>query len=140
MADRLAVLLDQNVPRALLRWLQETKPSWDVHHASAVGLAGKSDREVFQWAQSQRAVIITFDEDFADRRSFPVGKHHRIVRLRVWPTTDPRHHPSWRAAKPPSVHRGPHPGAHAGRDCVVHPGRGGRVRAHRRDQRRQLCG
>ena len=87
MADRLAVLLDQNVPRAIASWLQQTKPSWDVHHAAAVGLAGKSDQEVFQWAQSRDAVIITFDEDFADRRSFPVGEHHGIVRLRVWPTT-----------------------------------------------------
>jgi hypothetical protein len=28
-----------------------------------------------------------FDEDFADRRSFPVGGHYGVVRLRVWPTT-----------------------------------------------------
>ncbi len=27
------------------------------------------------------------DENFADRRSFPVGDHFGIVRLRVWPTT-----------------------------------------------------
>lgn len=87
MVDRLAVLLDQNVPRAIASWLQETKPSWAIHHAAAVGLAGKSDREVFQWAQSQRALIVTFDEDFADRRSFAVGEHHGIVRLGVWPTT-----------------------------------------------------
>jgi hypothetical protein len=30
-----------------------------VRHATEVGLAGKGDREVFEWAQSQRAVIIT---------------------------------------------------------------------------------
>ncbi|WP_425518090.1 hypothetical protein [Nitrospira defluvii] len=30
---------------------------------------------------------MTFDEDFADGRSFPVQRHHSIVRLRVWPTT-----------------------------------------------------
>jgi predicted nuclease of predicted toxin-antitoxin system len=87
VVDRFAVLLDQNVPRAVATWLQEIRPSWAVHHAAVVGLAGKNDREVFEWAQSQRAVIITFDEDFADRRSFPVGEHHGIVRLRVWPTT-----------------------------------------------------
>jgi len=28
-----------------------------------------------------------FDEDFADQRSFPVGGHCGVVRLRVWPTT-----------------------------------------------------
>lgn len=30
---------------------------------------------------------MTFDEDFADQRSFPVGNHWGIVRLRIWPTT-----------------------------------------------------
>lgn len=87
MAESLAVLLDQNVPRAVAAWLRRLRPSWIVHHATEVGLAGKSDREVFEWAQSQRAVIVTFDENFADQRSFPVGQHYGIVRLRVWPTT-----------------------------------------------------
>jgi len=30
---------------------------------------------------------MTFDEDFADQRAFPVGSHWGIVRLRIWPTT-----------------------------------------------------
>jgi hypothetical protein len=30
---------------------------------------------------------VTFDEDFADQRSFPTGFHAGIIRLRVWPTT-----------------------------------------------------
>jgi hypothetical protein len=47
----------------------------------------RSDREVFDWAQARQAIIIIFDEDFADQRSFPVGGHHGVVRLRVWPTT-----------------------------------------------------
>jgi predicted nuclease of predicted toxin-antitoxin system len=81
------VLLDQNVPRALADWLRGMRPSWVVQHATDVGLAGKSDRAVFEWAQAHQAIIITFDEDFADQRSFPVGKHHGVVRLRVWPTT-----------------------------------------------------
>jgi hypothetical protein len=32
-------------------------------------------------------MIITFDEDFADQRTFPIGFHAGIIRLRVWPTT-----------------------------------------------------
>lgn len=87
MPEPLAVLLDQNVPRAVAAWLRGRRPLWIVHHAAEVGLAGKSDREVFAWAQEQRAVIVTFDEDFADQRSFQVGEHHGVVRLRVWPTT-----------------------------------------------------
>jgi hypothetical protein len=32
-------------------------------------------------------VVITYDEDFADARYFPLGQHCGVVRLRVWPTT-----------------------------------------------------
>lgn len=67
--------------------VRSLRPSWLVQHAADVGLAGRSDREVFEWAQARRAIIVTFDEDFADGRSFPVGEHHGVVRLRVWPTT-----------------------------------------------------
>lgn len=87
MPKPFAILLDQNVPRAVAAWLRGLKPSWDMYHAAEVGLAGRNDREVFDWAQARRAIIITFDEDFADQRSFPVGGHHGVVRLRVWPTT-----------------------------------------------------
>jgi predicted nuclease of predicted toxin-antitoxin system len=52
-----------------------------------VGLAGRSDSEVFRWAQASGAIVITYDEDFADARLFPLGSHHGIARLRVWPTT-----------------------------------------------------
>ncbi len=31
--------------------------------------------------------IVTFDEDLADARMFPLGEHHGIIRLRIWPTT-----------------------------------------------------
>ena len=44
-------------------------------------------RRNFVWAQARGFLIITFDEDFADQRSFPVGRHHGVVRLHVWPTT-----------------------------------------------------
>jgi len=85
--DSCVVLLDQNVPRAIAPWLRHLKPTWIVHHSSDVGLSGEVDEEVFAWAQQHQAVIVTFDEDFADRRSFPLGKHYGIIRLRIWPTT-----------------------------------------------------
>ncbi len=87
MPEPFSVLLDQNVPREVASWLRAVRPSWNIYYAGDVGLAGKADREVFDWAQARRAVIITFNEDFADQRSFPVREHHGIVRLRVWPTT-----------------------------------------------------
>lgn len=87
MSDGLAVLLDQNVPFAVAIWLRQQRPTWTVTHTKDVGLQGKTDREVFERAQAEGAIIITFDEDFADQRSFPVGTHHGVIRLRVWPTT-----------------------------------------------------
>jgi predicted nuclease of predicted toxin-antitoxin system len=85
--ESFAVLLDQNVPRSICQWLRQEHPSWRVWHAVEVGLAGKSDRQVYEWAQAAQALIVTFDEDVADQRAFPVGQHYGVVRLRVWPTT-----------------------------------------------------
>lgn len=87
MPDSVKVLLDQNIPIVVADWLRQKRPVWTVYHVSEVGLHGKSDRDIYQWGIAQKAIIITFDEDFADQRSFPVGSHYGIVRLRIWPTT-----------------------------------------------------
>ncbi|HRG54801.1 MAG TPA: DUF5615 family PIN-like protein [Lacunisphaera sp.] len=52
-----------------------------------IGLMGRPDAEVFRWAQERQAMVVSYDEDFADARTFPLGAHHGIIRLRVWPTT-----------------------------------------------------
>lgn len=83
----LTVLLDQNVPRLVGQFLRRRCPEWRVLHASEVGLAGAPDERIFQWAQQERAIIVTFDEDFADARMYPLGSHAGVIRLRVWPTT-----------------------------------------------------
>ena len=87
MPERFSVLLDQNVPIPVEIWLQKLKPDWVVQHVSKIGLSGQTDEEIFKWAQNRKAIIITFDEDFADQRSFPVGNHSGIIRLKIWPTT-----------------------------------------------------
>jgi predicted nuclease of predicted toxin-antitoxin system len=74
--EPLVVLLDQNIPRAIASWLRSIKSGWVVHHTSEVALSGQTDEAVFTWAIRNKALIISFDEDFADGRSF-----------RVWPTT-----------------------------------------------------
>lgn len=56
-------------------------------HVNELGLNGAADEAVFRWAQAERAIIVTFDEDFADSRTYPLGSHAGVVRLRVWPTT-----------------------------------------------------
>lgn len=83
----LRILLDQNVPRSSLDWLRQMRPSWHGDHVALTDLSGKSDHEIFIRAQTERAIVVTYDEDFADARTFPLGAHHGIIRLRVWPTT-----------------------------------------------------
>lgn len=86
----LRILLDQNVPQAVAAWLAEQRPGWRVRHVREAGLWGASDHEILRWAQSDGSIIVTFDEDFADTRMFPVGSHCGVIRLRVWPTTTER--------------------------------------------------
>jgi predicted nuclease of predicted toxin-antitoxin system len=58
-----------------------------VRHVRDIGLSGASDAAIFHWAQENGAIVVTFDEDFADTRMYPVGGHAGVIRLRVWPTT-----------------------------------------------------
>ena len=81
------MLLDQNVPRAVGLWLMTLRPSWHVTDVYDAGLAGESDEHILAWAQGNNAVVVTFDEDFADLRMLAGRKHSGVVRLRVWPTT-----------------------------------------------------
>ncbi|MBW2067243.1 MAG: DUF5615 family PIN-like protein [Deltaproteobacteria bacterium] len=60
---------------------------WSVQHVNELGFQGKSDDFLYLWAQENRAIIVTYDEDFANSRFYPMGEHNGVVRLRVWPTT-----------------------------------------------------
>ena len=81
------ILLDQNIPQALSGWLKEKLPGWEIRHVNELGFQGRTDEFLYLWAQENGAIIVTYDEDFADSRFYPLGHHHGIVRLRVWPTT-----------------------------------------------------
>jgi predicted nuclease of predicted toxin-antitoxin system len=87
VAEGLTLLLDQNIPRPVTEWLRGQRPAWTIFHAAEVELGERADREVFAWAQERHAIVATNDADFADQRTFPVGTHHGIIRLRVRPTT-----------------------------------------------------
>jgi predicted nuclease of predicted toxin-antitoxin system len=52
-----------------------------------LGFEGKTDSFLYQWAQTNGAIVITYDEDFADARLYPLGSHCGVIRLRIWPTT-----------------------------------------------------
>lgn len=77
-------LLDENIPYPLKTWLSQIKPNSTVRHANDVALHGKSDEDVFTWASKHKCTLITFDEDFTDKRLFN-SKHFGIIRLKVWP-------------------------------------------------------
>jgi predicted nuclease of predicted toxin-antitoxin system len=83
----LSVLLDQNVPPVLAEFLTIQRPDWIVRHVRDVGLNGAADQEAFEWAKRHEAIVITFDEDFADTRMYAIGTHAGVIRLRIWPTT-----------------------------------------------------
>jgi predicted nuclease of predicted toxin-antitoxin system len=81
------LVLDQNIPEALVSWLSGQLAGWTVCHVKGLGLEGEPDEVIYRWAQQNQAVIATYDEDFADARMYPLGRHCGIIRLRVWPTT-----------------------------------------------------
>jgi predicted nuclease of predicted toxin-antitoxin system len=85
--ESLRILLDQNIPRACKAVFDRLRPGWTVDHARDVGLSGAPDETIAAWAAANSAIVITFDEDFADRRTsigrLPLG----VIRLRAHPTT-----------------------------------------------------
>ena len=83
----LRFLIDQNVPFAVTEWLRTLRPDWTIQHVKDLRFEGKPDSFLYKWAQQNGAIVITYDEDFADARMYPLGAHHGVVRLRVWPTT-----------------------------------------------------
>ena len=83
----LNILMDQNVPVAAADWLRSQRPGWSIRHVNELGFAGRDDVFLFEWAQKEAAIVITYDEDFSDARYYPLGRHRGVVRLRVWPTT-----------------------------------------------------
>ena len=87
----LSLLLDQNVPAAITDWLRTQRPEWTVRHVKDLGLEGEPDDAVYRLAQRDGAIIVTFDEDFADSRLYPLGKHCGVIRLRVWPGSGKAH-------------------------------------------------
>jgi len=64
----LYILLDQNIPVAVANWLRSRCPGWKIAHVNELGFAGKPDVFLYQWAMEHKAMVATYDEDFADAR------------------------------------------------------------------------
>lgn len=58
-------LVDNQLPAALAAWLRER--GHDAEHVLDVGLAQAKDTPVWRQAHERGAVVITKDEDFAER-------------------------------------------------------------------------
>ena len=67
---RLTLLLDQNVPEQVGNFLGWKRPDWLLLHVNEIGLRGAPDEVIFQRAQTEGAIVVTFDEDFADTRMY----------------------------------------------------------------------
>lgn len=74
-------LIDEDMPRSTAVVLRQAgHTAMDVRD---VGLRGKSDRDVFAYAQAEGAVLITADKGFANMLSFVPGRHAGIIVVRV---------------------------------------------------------
>lgn len=85
--QKTTLLLDENIPLSIANWLRSERTDLKVVHAIEVKMSGHADEMIFSWAQENQAAILTFDEDFADKRSFAFKNHFGIIRLRIWPIT-----------------------------------------------------
>jgi predicted nuclease of predicted toxin-antitoxin system len=64
-------LIDAQLPPALARWLSSA--GHHAEHVADVGLAGARDDEIWTYALSASAVIVSKDEDFALRKILRQG-------------------------------------------------------------------
>jgi len=87
------IKLDENMPLALAKLLGSAG-----HNVSTVpeeNLSGAEDPIVLKKATEEGRLLMTFDVDFADIRSFPLGSHAGIVVFRL-------HDQRWAVLKGPT--------------------------------------
>lgn len=74
------VVLDEDLSRSLRTALKRL--GHEVFDIRDHGLRGKSDKEIFEFAQQQKAVLFSGDLGFANIIEFPLGSHFGIAILR----------------------------------------------------------
>ena len=70
-------VIDEDISRSTAKVLR-TK-GYEALDVRDSGLRGKSDDEIFKFAQVEKAVILTGDLGFGNLLRFPVGSHSGIV-------------------------------------------------------------
>lgn len=78
------VLLDENIPRRVGEWL-----SHNGHEIVRVP-AGFKNGAVIELARREARVLITRDQDFADRFTYPPAQSSGLIILRIHPPTQDR--------------------------------------------------
>jgi predicted nuclease of predicted toxin-antitoxin system len=87
------IKLDENMPSALAELLGSSG-----HNVSTVPeeqLSGAEDPVILKQAAKEGRLLMTFDVDFADIRSFPLGSHAGIIVFRL-------HDQRWAVLKEPA--------------------------------------
>ena len=77
----LRFITDEDVPRSTARVLSDA--GFDAVDVRDVGLRGKSDAEVFDYAQRENRLLITCDMGFSNILNFPPAKNHGILVVRI---------------------------------------------------------
>ena len=70
-------LIDEDMPRSTAKVIKNR--GYEVLDVRDCGLRGKSDDEIFKFAQQEKAVVLTGDFGFGNILKYPVGSHHGIV-------------------------------------------------------------
>ena len=70
-------LIDEDMPRSTAGALKGR--GYEVKDIRDYGLRGADDEKVYQFAQSNQAVLITGDMGFGNILHFPIGRHFGIV-------------------------------------------------------------
>ena len=76
-------ILDEDVPLSLAVALR--RAGHDASHIQEVGLKGATDREVFDFARSRQAALVTADVELADARALHGELHYGLVLVRMPP-------------------------------------------------------
>ena len=83
MADELSLrfITDEDIPRSTARVLRDA--GFDAVDVRDVGLRGKSDQEVFEFAQVEKRLLITCDMRFSNILHFPPDEIYGILVVRI---------------------------------------------------------
>lgn len=72
-------VVDEDLPRLITEML--TDSGWEANDVRDIGLRGKSDEVIIDFAHKNKAVLFSADWGFANIFHFPPEKHYGIVIL-----------------------------------------------------------